>query len=203
MSWTVGHEGLLNRRSAFRIPQEMSGHSHWATIKHDKSVEDARRGKVFTKVSRLVTIAVKKGGGDPSANPVLRKAIEKAREVRMGNDLIERAIKKALGEGKGGEPLVDAVLEGYGPGGVGFLVEVLTDNKNRTVAEIRNVFTRHGGNLGEAGSTAYIFTPNPRQPQFLVPLPDKETEKKVLDLAQELQDHDDIQEVYANYQLSE
>lgn len=180
----------------------MSGHSHWATIKHDKASEDARRGRIFTKVTRLITVAVKKGGGDVSANPSLRKAIEKAREVKMGNDLVERAIKRVLGEGGGGGQLTEAQLEGYGPGGVGFLVEVLTDNKNRTVAEIRNIFARHGGNLGGAGSTAYIFTPNPRQPQFLVPLPDKETEKKVLDLAQELQDHDDIQEVYANHQLS-
>lgn len=180
----------------------MSGHSHWSTIKHDKSVEDARRGKTFTKVSRLITVAVKKGGGDPGANPTLRKAIEKAREVKMGNDLIERAVRRALGDGKGGEQLAEAVLEGYGPGGVGFLVEVLTDNKNRTVAEIRNIFSRHGGNLGEAGSTAYIFAADPRQPQFRVPLPDKEAEVRILNLTRELQDHDDVQEVYSNYQLS-
>lgn len=118
----------------------------------------------------------------------------------MGNDLIERAIKKASGEGSAGG-LIEMQLEGYGPGGVGFLVEVLTDNKNRSVSEIRNIFNRHGGSLGEAGSAAYIFSPDPDHPQFLIPVEDKETAGKVMSLAEELEGSDDVQEVYANFDI--
>lgn len=181
----------------------MSGHSHWATIKHDKSVQDAKRGQAFTKVARLISVAARKGGGDPADNPTLRKAIEKAREVKMGNDLIERAIKRATGGDKDAQQLIELKLEGYGPGGVGYLVEALTDNKNRTVSEIRNIFNRHGGNLGEAGCAAYIFSPDPETPQFLIPIEDKATAERALSLAQELQDHDDVQEVHANFDIVE
>ena len=179
----------------------MSGHSHWSTIKHDKGVEDAKKSKAFTKMGRLITVAVKKGGGDPSSNPTLRTAIEKARKVNMTNDLIDRTIKKALGEGKD-TIMEEAILEGYGPSGVGFLVEILTDNRNRTVSEIRNIFSRHGGNLGEAGSTSYIFNPDPRNPQFLIPLEDAETKERIKNLLDTLRENDDVQEVYANFSES-
>ncbi len=135
----------------------MSGHSKWSSIKHKKAVKDARRGKLFTKLIREVTVAAKMGGGDINANPRLRTAVLTARANSMPSDNIERAIKKGTGELEG-VAYEDVTYEGYGPGGVAILVQALTDNRNRTVAELRRVFSRHGGNLGENGCVAWMFT---------------------------------------------
>jgi YebC/PmpR family DNA-binding regulatory protein len=136
----------------------MSGHSKWHTIKHKKGALDAKRGKVFTKLIREMTIAARLGGGDPDSNPRLRTVLDKAKAANMPADNITRAIKKGTGELEG-TSYEDLVLEGYGPGGVAILVEGTTDNRNRTVSEIRHLFSKHGGNLGGAGSVAYMFKP--------------------------------------------
>ena len=136
----------------------MSGHSKWHTIKHKKGALDAKRGKLFTKLIREMTIAARIGGGDPDSNPRLRTAVDKAKASNMPADNITRAIKKGTGELEG-TTYEDMVLEGYGPGGVAILVEGTTDNRNRTVSEIRHLFSKHGGNLGGAGSVAYMFKP--------------------------------------------
>src|SRR5271168_3109120 len=135
----------------------MSGHSKWASIKHKKAVVDARRGQQFTKLARAITVAAKEGGGDPDANAALANAIQKAREASMPKDNIERAIAKGAGTGADGDNIETVVYEGYGPGGVAVLVEAMTDNRNRTGADVRHLFSKHGGNLGEPGSVAYLF----------------------------------------------
>jgi YebC/PmpR family DNA-binding regulatory protein len=135
---------------------KMSGHSKWATIKHAKGAADAKRGQLFTKFIKEISIAAKMGGGDPQSNPRLRTAILKARGANMPKDNIERAIKKGTGE-LGGEVYEELSYEGYGPGGVAILVEVLTDNKNRSAANIRTIFAKTGGNLGTTGSVSYMF----------------------------------------------
>ena len=134
----------------------MSGHSKWATIKHAKGAADAKRGQLFTKFIKEISIAARMGGGDPAANPRLRTAILKARAANMPKDNIERAIKKGTGE-LGGATYEEKLYEGYGPGGVAILVEVLTDNNNRAAANVRNIFSKSGGNLGATGSVAYMF----------------------------------------------
>jgi YebC/PmpR family DNA-binding regulatory protein len=134
----------------------MSGHSKWAGIKHKKAKVDAQRGRVFTKIIREITVAARVGGGDPGGNPRLRTAVQAARAVNMPADNIDRAIKKGTGELEG-VSYEEITYEGYGPGGVAVLVAVLTDNKNRTVGEIRKIFSRHGGNLGESGCVAFLF----------------------------------------------
>jgi YebC/PmpR family DNA-binding regulatory protein len=135
----------------------MAGHSKWAGIKHKKAIVDARRGKLFTKLARAITVAAKDGGGDPEGNPTLALAIQRARDASMPKDNIERAIAKGTGEGADAEALEAVMYEGYGPGGVALLVDALTDNRNRTGSEVRHTFTKHGGNLGEPGSVAYLF----------------------------------------------
>jgi len=135
----------------------MSGHSKWSTIKHKKGAKDAKRGKIFTKLIKEITVASRLGGGDIKANPRLRTAVLTARQNSMPADNIERAIKKGTGELEG-VTYEEVTYEGYGPGGVAILVQTLTDNRVRTVAEIRNMLTKHGGNMGAAGSVGYIFT---------------------------------------------
>ena len=134
----------------------MSGHSKWASIKHKKAIVDARKGKHFTKLARAITVAAREGG-DPEGNPTLANAIQKAKDASMPKDNIERAIAKGTGEGADADAIEAVVYEGYGPGGVAFLVETLTDNRNRTGSDVRHLFTKHGGNLGEPGSVAYLF----------------------------------------------
>jgi YebC/PmpR family DNA-binding regulatory protein len=134
----------------------MSGHSHWATIKHKKGAIDAKRGKMFSKLSRAIIIAARHGGGDPEMNLKLRYAIDKARQVSMPKDNIERAVKRGTGETEG-VTFEELTYEGYGPGSVAVLVDVLTDNRNRTNGEVRKIFERHGGKLASAGSVAYQF----------------------------------------------
>jgi YebC/PmpR family DNA-binding regulatory protein len=135
----------------------MSGHSKWSTIKRQKGAADAKRGAVFTKLSREIIQAAKQGGGDTTMNFKLRLAVQRAREANMPNDNIERAIAKGSGSGADGEQLDEIMYEGYGPGGAAILVAALTDNRNRTVAEIRHRFSRSGGNLGETGSVGWQF----------------------------------------------
>lgn len=134
----------------------MSGHSKWSTIKHKKSKEDARRGKIFTKLIKEITVAARMGGGDPNGNPRLRAAIQAAKAENMPKENIERAIKKGTGE-LPGVAYEEATFEGYGPGGVAVLVEILSDNRKRTVADIRHIFAKHAGNLGEAGCVSWMF----------------------------------------------
>src|SRR6201990_2031137 len=135
----------------------MTGHSKWAGIKHKKAIVDARRGKLFTKLARAITVAAKDGGGDPDTNPALGLAVQKAKDASMPKDNIERAIAKGTGEGADAEALEAVMYEGYGPGGVAILVEALNDNRNRTGSEMRHIFSKNGGNLGEPGSVAYLF----------------------------------------------
>lgn len=241
----------------------MAGHSHWAGIKHKKGVIDARRGKLFSKLSRAIIVAAREGGGDPASNLKLRYAIDKARQASMPKDNIDRAVKKGLGELDGGE-LFALVYEGYGPGGVAVLCEALTDNKNRTAGEVRKLFETGGGSLGQAGCVAWLFE---RKGLFVVEaktvheerlleivldagaedlrqvddmfeitcsptafqgvrdaletqhiacevaelsqLPtttvevDAETGKKLLRFLEALDDHEDVQHVYANYNIPE
>jgi YebC/PmpR family DNA-binding regulatory protein len=134
----------------------MSGHSKWSSVKHKKAARDAKRGKVFTKLIKEITIVARLGGGDFGANPRLRTAVLAAKAQSMPNENIERAIKRGIGELGGGQ-LEQVSYEGYGPGGVAIIADVLTDNRNRVVAEIRHLFSRHGGNLGEAGCVAWMF----------------------------------------------
>jgi len=136
----------------------MAGHSKWANIKHRKGVQDARRGKIFTKLIREITIAARMGGGgDPKLNPRLRAAVDKALDANMTRDTIERAIKRGTGELEGAQ-YEEVHYEGYGPAGVAIMVECTTDNRTRTVGEVRHAFSRHGGNLGQDGSVAFLFT---------------------------------------------
>jgi YebC/PmpR family DNA-binding regulatory protein len=241
----------------------MSGHSHWATIKHKKGAMDAKRGKLFSKLSRAIIIAAKQGGGDPETNLKLRYAIDKARQVSMPKENIERAIKRGLGEIEG-QAFEEITYEGFGPGGVSLLVEVLTDNRNRTASEIRKIFERAGGKMAGAGAVAHLFerkgffsvdanqveedtlmsialeagaedlkrsgstfdltcdpslfnqvqqalqkagiTPTvaeiTQMPKIQVDV-DPDTAQKVLRLMEALDDHDDVQNVYSNLNMTE
>ncbi|RDI41829.1 YebC/PmpR family DNA-binding transcriptional regulator [Aquicella lusitana] len=134
----------------------MAGHSKWANIKRHKAKQDAKRGKLYTKIIREVTVAAKMGGADANANPRLRAALDKAQEANMTKDVIERAIKRGAG-GMEGENVEEVRYEGYGPGGIAVMVDCMTNNRNRTVAEVRHAFSKHGGNLGTDGSVAYLF----------------------------------------------
>ncbi|MEN8614161.1 YebC/PmpR family DNA-binding transcriptional regulator [Dehalogenimonas sp. THU2] len=136
----------------------MSGHSKWATIKHQKGAADAKRGQIFTKLSREIILSAKEGGPDPDMNARLRLAVQKAKDARMPSDNIERAIKKGSGQLEG-ETLLELTLEGYGPGGVAVLVHAVSDNRNRAIQEVRHLFTKSGGAMGEAGCVSWIFEP--------------------------------------------
>jgi YebC/PmpR family DNA-binding regulatory protein len=156
----------------------MSGHSKWHSIKHKKGALDAKRGKLFTKIIREMSIAARIGGGDPGQNPRLRTAVDKAKSVNMPADNIKRAIQKGTGELEGAS-YEELTLEGYGPGGIAILVEGTTDNRNRTVSEIRHTFTKNGGNLGAAGSVSYMFKPR----GFIAIAKEKIGEEKLMELA--------------------
>lgn len=135
----------------------MSGHSKWSSIKHKKGAADAKRGKLFTKLARAITVAARDGGGDPEGNPALATAVQKARDASMPKDNIQRAIDRGSGVGSDAAAIERILFEGYGPGGAAILVEALTDNRNRTSADVRHAFTKHHGSLGEPGSVAWIF----------------------------------------------
>ncbi len=241
----------------------MSGHSKWATTKRKKAAIDAKKGKIFTKITKEIAVAAKIGGGDPDGNARLRTAILKAKESNMPSDNIKKAVMKGTGE-LPGVSYEETTYEGYGPNGVAILIEIMTDNKNRTVAEIRKTFTRHGGNMGEAGCVSWMFHKKgyivversradedrlmslaldagaedmksdnnnfeivtmPKDfekvrdilkqnniemsvseitmvPQSHIKLDGKEAEQ-MLKLMEELEDHDDVQNVYANFDIPE
>ena len=134
----------------------MSGHSKWASIKHKKAIVDVKKGKVFSKISKELSVAAKMGGGDPGMNPRLRLAVDKAKEANMPSDNIKKAIMKGTGE-LPGMSYEEIIYEGYGPGGVALMLDVLTDNKNRTISELRNILSKNSGNIGESGCVAWIF----------------------------------------------
>jgi YebC/PmpR family DNA-binding regulatory protein len=240
----------------------MSGHSHWSGIKHKKAANDAKRGKVWSKIARIIIVAAKNGGPDPSQNLSLRYAIDKAKQANMPKDTIEKAVKKGAGGGDA-VAFVPALYEGYAPGGVAIMAEALTDNRHRTAPEIKKIFERHGGSLGSTGCVNYMFHKKglitvpvkavdenslmeialsagaedvqtagdiyeitcqptayeglkkaleekqmPLQiaeismiPDNTVPVNDNETARKILGLMDELEEHDDIQNVYANFNI--
>ncbi len=242
----------------------MSGHSKWANIKHKKARQDEAKGAIFTKISKEIMVAVKQGGPDPDGNFRLKLCIQKAKASNMPNDNINRAIQKASGSGDG-DNFEEIYYEGYGPGGVAILVDILTDNRNRTASEIRYIFSRNGGNLGETGCVAWMFNRKGRLtvdlegkgedelmmlaleagaddfksedgiaeiitepdsleeirsqiigkgielqeaevtmiPQNLVEVSDLEQAKKLLKLVEALEDHDDVQNVYGNFDIPE
>ncbi len=177
----------------------MAGHSKWSTIKRKKGALDAKRGKIFTRCIKEITVAVKQGGsGDPDANPRLRLAIDKARSVNMPNDNITRALKRASGE-DGAVEQMEARYEGYGPSGTAILVETVTDNKNRTVSEVRHAFNKAGGNLGQDGCVSYLF----EQKGLIVIEKSSITEDELMDIAlgngaEDIQDENEIWEVTAD-----
>jgi len=156
----------------------MSGHSKWATTKHKKAATDAKRGKIFTKITKEITVAAKLGGGDPDGNPRLRTAVAKAKSVSMPAENIKRAIQKGTGE-LPGVSYEEITYEGYGPNGVAVIVEVLTDNRNRTVSEIRNIFSKAGGNMGETGCVSWMF----HKKGYIVVARAKADEEKLMSLA--------------------
>jgi YebC/PmpR family DNA-binding regulatory protein len=243
----------------------MSGHSKWSSIKHKKGAADAKRGKLFSKLSRAIIVAAKEGGGDPDNNLSLQNAIEKARSFSMPKDNIDRAIAKGTGEGADGAAFEVVVYEGYAADGVAVLVETLTDNRNRTAADVRHAFSKHGGSLGTSGSVAWLFerqglvvvpaegvdedeltlaaadggaedvaldgdvfqvtsaaealsavraaieaagfpvdsADSAMLPKTTVEIADEATARKVMKLIDVLEDNDDVQEVYANFDIPE
>jgi YebC/PmpR family DNA-binding regulatory protein len=242
----------------------MSGHSKWHSIRHKKGAADARRGKLFSKLTRAIIVAARTGGPDPESNLALQNAIEKAREASMPKDNIERAIARGSGAGAEGSAYEHMTYEGYGAGGVAVYLEALTDNRNRTAAEVRHIFAKHDGNLGEGGSVAWLFerkgvvlvpaevdedelmlgaadagaedveqegssyrvTSAPEDletvrraldsagfpiesaqatmiPKTTVPVEDEAIAKKILRLMEALEDNDDVQDVYANFDVPE
>ena len=240
----------------------MSGHSHWAGIKYKKAAIDAKRGRMWSKLTRMIIVAAKAGGGDPAANLSLRYAIDKAKAANMPKDTIEKAIKKGTGEVEGVN-FEEVLYEGYGPGGVAIMVEALTDNRNRTTPEIKRIFEKHGGSLGASGCVNWMFskkgliTVNTAEtgeeqlleialnagaddmqntgevfeitcdpaayeklkerlqekeiatevaeismvPQNTVPVNDDKTAKKIISLMEDFEDHDDVQNTYANFDI--
>ena len=243
----------------------MSGHSKWSTIKHKKGAADAKRGQLFTKLSRAIMVAAKEGGSDPATNMSLANAVEKARSYSMPKDNIDRAIAKGAGEGTDGATFETVVYEGYGPEGVAVIVEALTDNRNRTAADVRHLFSKHGGNLGATGAVAWQFerrgvvlvaadgvdedelflavadagaddveqdgsvfqiSSAPEQlssvrgaveaagfsiesaelsmvPKVTVEIGDESTAKRIVRLVEGLEENDDVQDVYANFDIPE
>jgi YebC/PmpR family DNA-binding regulatory protein len=243
----------------------VSGHSKWSTIKHKKGAADARRGKLFSKLSRAIMVAAKEGGSDAGSNLALQNAVEKARSYSMPKDNIERAIAKGAGEGTDGSTFETVVYEGYGPEGVAVIVEALTDNRNRTASEVRHLFTKHGGNLGATGAvawqferrgvvllesdgidedelvlaaadagaedveldgTSFVVSSTPEHltgvrsalesagyalqsaglsmvPKTTVEIADESTAKQVVRLVEGLEENDDVQDVYANFDIPE
>ena len=175
----------------------MSGHSKWSTIKHKKAANDAVKGSVFTKMAKAITIAVKKGGGvgDPEINFSLRLAVDKASSVNMPKENIDRAIAKGLG--KGGDELVELIIEGFGPEGVAVIIIAISDNRNRTVAEIRTLMEKYGGRMGEMGCVGYMFEIKGGQyiPKYSVSVNDLGCVENFL---RAMREYEDVQEIYAN-----
>lgn len=173
----------------------MSGHSKWASIKHKKAAQDAKRGKIFTKIIRELSVAARIGGGDPDTNPRLRKAIAEAKGVNMPADNIKRAIMKGTGQLEG-STYEEGTYEGYGPGGVAIFLEVLSDNKNRTVSELRHIFSRHGGNIAESGCVAWMF----KRKGYIVVEKSKASEDRLLEIILDA-GAEDLREDGSNYEI--
>ncbi|MBI4390144.1 MAG: YebC/PmpR family DNA-binding transcriptional regulator [Nitrospinae bacterium] len=174
----------------------MSGHSKWASIKHKKGAADAKRGKIFTKIIKEITVAARLGGGDPSGNARLRHVIAEAKQANMPQDNITRAIKKGTGELEG-VTYDEITYEGYGPGGAAILVDVMTDNKNRTVGELRTLFSKNGGNMGESGCVAWMFD----MKGLIVVNAAEKSEDELMELALEA-GADDLQKVEGHYEIT-
>ena len=180
----------------------MSGHSKWSTIKHKKAAEDSKRGKVFGEVARMIRVAVKAGkSGDPNMNPALRIPLEKARAANMPKENIDRAIARGLGKAANGAVFEEVTYEGFGPGGVGFMVFAVTDNRNRSGSAVRTCFERHGGSLSGPGAASYLFSLSAEgNPQVKIPLPltDPDLTAKVYSLVEALEELDDVEVVVSN-----
>jgi len=176
----------------------MSGHSHWSTIKHKKGAADAKRGKIFSKISRLISVAAKEKGGDPSSNSRLRVAIETAQKANMPKDKIEHAIKRGTGQLEGAQ-MEEITYEAYGPNGIALIIEGITDNKNRTLSEVKNILNKFGGKLAEAGSVKYMFERQGSEwvPKYPMEI-DSKTKEQLEKLFETLDDNDDVQEIYSN-----
>lgn len=176
----------------------MSGHSKWSKTKHIKAVADVKKGKIFSKMARMISVAAKEKGGDPETNPKLRLAIEQARAVNMPKDNIERAIKRGTGEIEGAK-IESAIYEAYGPGGVAIIIEIITDNKNRTLSEIKHILSAHQAKLAQAGSVKYLFEQKnsdwiPKYPMST----NAKTKAQIEKLFEALDEQDDVQEIYSN-----
>jgi YebC/PmpR family DNA-binding regulatory protein len=178
----------------------MSGHSKWSTIKHKKAAMDSKRGKIFGQVSKMIRVAVNEGGsGDPVQNPALRVALDKAKSVNMPKTIIDRAIQKGLGKSTSGARFEEIVYEGYGPAGVGVIVRVVTDNRNRTGAEIRTMFEKSGGSLGGPGSVSYMMEVGADGEVVVkipIPVESEADRNKLLEIVSALEEHDDVESVY-------
>jgi YebC/PmpR family DNA-binding regulatory protein len=184
----------------------MSGHSKWSKIKRKKAVNDSQRAGVFQKYSREIMVATKLGGSDSAANSRLRTAIEKAKEAGLPNDNIKRAIEKGAGGGDG-KNYEELVYEGYAAGGVAVIVEVMTDNRNRSAGDIRSYFTKYGGNLSGTGSVSWMFEKKDGEfvcmPQYTIAVTDENTASQIIKLIDKLEEHDDVQNVYDNSDISD
>jgi len=180
----------------------MSGHSKWANIKTRKEAVDKKKGQIFSKMAKIIEIAAKKGG-DPGMNPSLRLAIENARSVNLPNENIERAIKKGSGEDKEGGKLEELIYEAYGPNGTPLIIEVITDNKNRTLAEIKHILNSFGGKLAESGSVRYLFdrVKGEWKPKYSIDITDENLKQQLEKLFEALDDNEDVNEIYSNVNL--
>lgn len=179
----------------------MSGHSHSKTIKHRKDAVDAKRGKIFSKISRLIIIAVKEKGGDLETNPKLKLAVEKAKAANMPKDNIERAIKRGIGQ-LGGAQMEEFIYEAYGPAGAAIIIEGITDNKNRTLADIKHILSRFSGKLAEVGSVKYLFDKKGETWQPKYPLEvDLQNREQLKKLFAALDENEDVQEIYSNFKI--
>lgn len=189
----------------------MSGHSKWSQIKRKKAVTDAKKGATFSKIAKEIMVASKLGGSDPQANFRLRFAIEKAKANHVPQNNIQRAIEKGAGKGAEGSNIEEIMYEGYGPGGIAVLILCTTDNKNRTVADIRSYFLKYGGKLAEAGAVSWMFLKrkeieDPRItyiPKENIEITDLEIAKNIISLLELIEEHDDVQEVYSNFDIKE
>lgn len=177
----------------------MSGHSHFSSIKHKKAITDLKRGKIFSKISRLISIAAREKGGDPESNPRLRVAISKAKEANMPKDNIERAIKKGSGQIEGVK-MEEIFYEAYGPSGIALIIEVITDNKNRALSEVKHALSRFDGKMAETGSVKYLFDKKAEKwiPKYPIEITDEKTKSQLEKLFNALDENDDVQEIYSN-----
>ena len=177
----------------------MSGHSKWSKVKHQKKVTDAKKGQVASKMARLITLAAKEKGGDPDTNPKLRMAIEQAKRLNVPKENIERAIKRGTGEFEGAK-MEEVFYEAYGPAGIALIIQGITDNKNRTLAQIKNILSRFNGKLTEAGSVKYLFDRKNEDwtPKYPLEITDQKTKEHLEKLFETLDENEDIQEIYSN-----